>query len=83
MPIFKCDKCGCVENTACCYYWHREYKNGEFVGPALCSECDPRINRWHNRFPKQSAKGFGLGDDGFLYESGYKSKHVRIIKVIE
>jgi len=47
MSIFKCEKCGCAENTALCMYWMR--KKGE---PALCSECDPEMNKWHNCFPK-------------------------------
>ena len=63
MPVFRCEKCGCMENTACCYYWSRG------KGLALCSECDPRIKKWHNRFPKESASGKLLGNDGFLYGS--------------
>ena len=46
MPIFVCDICNCLENTACSQYWNR--KPGE---PALCSLCDPDIHRWHGRFP--------------------------------
>lgn len=53
MPIFICDKCGVIENTACCSYWtlamerHRKNKSliwsqelKEFEGSkCLCSEC--------------------------------------------
>lgn len=48
MPIFKCTKCGCKENTSCCNF-HYMVNNGE---DPLCSECDPKINKWHNRFKK-------------------------------
>lgn len=52
MTIFKCEKCGCAENTALCGYWGR--KKGE---PALCSECDPKGNKkWHGCFPKKKFK---------------------------
>ena len=60
MPLFRCEKCGCVENTATSNYWNNEE-------PKFCSECDPAIGRWHGLFEKRSAKGFLLGSDGFLY----------------
>lgn len=58
MPLFKCDQCGCVENTACSGYWHRELdrisgKRAADDTRALCSECDPEIGQWHGRFDKQ------------------------------
>ena len=59
MSIFRCDKCGCMENTALCNYWNK----GD--GPALCSECES--GKWHGIFPKESAVGSFLGNDGFLY----------------
>ena len=58
MPIFECPKCHCVENTALCSYWSKN---------KLCSECDPDIGKWHNCFPKKSAVGYLVGNDGFLY----------------
>ena len=48
MPLFKCSKCGCVENTACYNYWMRVHKK-----EPLCSECDPEIGKWHGHFPKR------------------------------
>jgi hypothetical protein len=48
MTLFKCQKCNCVENTALCRFWFR--KPNEI---ALCSECDPKIGKWHNCFPKR------------------------------
>lgn len=61
MSIFKCDKCGCAENTAVSGYWHKA--DGE---PKLCSECDPKIGKWHGRFPKKSAEGMVAQGD-FLF----------------
>lgn len=51
MSLFKCEKCGCIENTALCRY---NYRGSE--EEALCSECDPKGNRkWHGQFPKRKA----------------------------
>lgn len=68
MSIFRCEKCGCVENTATSDYWSRAHPfDGSKPKPVLCSECDPEIGKWHGRFPKNQASGFCIGDDGFLY----------------
>lgn len=71
MPLFECEKCHCVENTALCNYWARS-RQGK---PALCSECDPEPvfpgepgGTWHGRFDKFSASEMVLGEDGFLTE---------------
>lgn len=53
MPIFKCEKCNMVENTAVSNFWTRPKGS-----PALCSECDPGIGKWHGRFERMSADGF-------------------------
>ena len=63
MPLFKCEKCGCVENTATSNYWTADLEGQ----PKLCSECDPEIGKWHGQFSKDSATGWKLGSDGFLY----------------
>ena len=50
MPIFKCAKCGCAENTALGLYWTRHMAENydwsevgeEYKGKALCSECAPK-----------------------------------------
>lgn len=62
MPIFRCGKCGCIENTAMSRYWIRLEEERP-----LCSECDPKIKQWHGAFKKQPATGLLLGSDGFLY----------------
>jgi hypothetical protein len=64
MSIFRCEQCGCIENTATSSYWFRSENKDK---RALCSECDPETGKWHGRFPKQSAKGLVLASDGFLY----------------
>jgi hypothetical protein len=48
MHVFVCDSCNRLENTALSYYWCR--KDGE---PALCSQCDPTIKRWHGKFERR------------------------------
>lgn len=58
MPLFKCSKCGCVENTALSNFWSRgmNFETGKLIvpkPPALCSECDPAIGKWHGEFPKR------------------------------
>lgn len=50
MSTFKCSECGCAESTGT--------SNGQLdqikkMPKLLCSECDPRIGKWHNRFPKE------------------------------
>lgn len=49
MSVFKCSECGCKENTATSRF--RVFVSED--KPALCSECDPVIGKWHNRFKKQ------------------------------
>ena len=73
MPLFKCEKCGDVENTALCGYW---WKGG---GPALCSECDPEFGKWHSEFKKRGADGLMLGEDGFLYSAEQPPHHTKLI----
>ena len=66
MPIFECEECGCVDNTALTRYWHRK-RHSDLAGRALCSACDPEINQWHGAFPREKATGLLLCNDGFLY----------------
>lgn len=72
MSIFRCSKCGCVENTATSNYWTQKFPmetGGKELKDAviLCSQCDPEIGQWHGSFPRMAAKGFILCSDGFLY----------------
>lgn len=48
MSTFICEKCGCIDNTACDgNYWIRKDKNE----PILCSEC--YNGKWHTHFQKR------------------------------
>jgi hypothetical protein len=81
-----------VENTAPSGYWQR-FMGEKPYPPALCSECDPKIGKWHGMFEKKSAVGMVQGSDGFLYHKDYeqtenfKWRHehqgLKIEKVIE
>lgn len=70
MPLFVCDKCRAIENTACGHYWgstgnHRWFRDASLDRMKLCSECEPteyrdgskntRGGKWHGRFPKEIA----------------------------
>jgi len=51
MPLFVCEECGCVDNTACGgTFWDVLSARS---GKVLCCEC--RFGRWHNRFSKRTA----------------------------
>lgn len=63
MPLFACRKCCCVENTALSAYWHASMEGH----PVLCSECDPLTHEWHGQFPKRSAAGMLVDQQGFIW----------------
>ena len=48
MPLFECETCHCVDNTAVGGFWTAMMENK----PQLCSECDPEIGKWHGKFAK-------------------------------
>jgi hypothetical protein len=62
MPLFKCEQCDSIENTALCNYWTR-LSHGAAL---LCSACDPEIGAWHDAFEQKSGEGFPVGEDGFI-----------------
>jgi hypothetical protein len=74
MSIFRCEKCGCVENTALSNYHGRRFAKDH---RPLCSECDPEIAEWHGEFPKESAEGMLIGADGYLYD--VKPTHTKVV----
>lgn len=70
MPLFVCDKCKAIENTALGHYWwspswEPAFKDETLRGKKLCSECMPaeyadgspceRGGKWHNQFEKKIA----------------------------
>lgn len=84
MPLFACEKCKCIENTACSNYWAAKFETEEGQKPLLCSECDPSIGQWHGRFPKRSAIGMLIDQNGNLHSEGEKlPPHYRIVGKVE
>ena len=79
MPLYRCEKCGCIENTALGNFWGKDDSAlwpDEFVGKALCSECSPltyldgsatEFGIWHGRFEKRSADGMLFDQNGTLW----------------
>lgn len=47
MPLFICEKCGTIENTATGWYWWPSIEGQ----PVLCSECHK--GKWHGHFEKR------------------------------
>lgn len=71
MSIFKCEKCGCAENTALGWYWAAKVcaddadwteVGEEYKGMKLCSECAPKY--WKDG----SETGFGKWHGHFKKE---------------
>lgn len=70
MPLFLCDKCKCIDNTALGWYWSRNSGCApkEMEGLALCSECAPVFfkdgtktehnGKWHSKFPKKNLEEY-------------------------
>jgi hypothetical protein len=82
MPVFVCDNCDNIDNSACGgTFWTRNMDiwPEEYRGKALCVECAPkqysdgspneRAGKWHGRFPKRKATAdmFHDGRNGFAY----------------
>lgn len=67
MPLFICEECLTIDNTALGHYWSRnfvKFKDESKNNKALCSECCPEEfsggsknykegGVWHNKFEKQ------------------------------
>lgn len=72
MPLFICEKCGAIENTALGYYWPARYCKE----PALCSEC--YTGEWHGRFEKEYYKDLSKEDKedyDLINELNYLNSH--------
>lgn len=74
MPLYRCTKCGCVENTAIGYYYGR--------AEPVCTECE--TGSWHDHFDKKSSEGYFVDRSGYLWKDqnniGYNTKIVGIIQ---
>jgi hypothetical protein len=70
MPLFVCEKCNAIDNTALGSYWGAEsnydkWEDESLNGLALCCECTPLRysdgtlthvgGEWHGKFPKEQA----------------------------
>lgn len=65
MPLFVCEACRALENTALGWYWARKLLGDP---RALCCVCAPRTyddgtkteydGRWHGEFPRRMATRF-------------------------
>lgn len=87
MPLFMCQTCGTVENTALSNYWVEQIEATRAKrDPAFkCSACDPGIGHWHNEFKCRPAVGMILTTEGFLYdptEWRHVSREIRKVKVL-
>jgi hypothetical protein len=65
MPLFICDKCHCIENTALGRYWSKDLPSASEKGKALCSECSK--GKWHSRFPKEKFDKNKHNTKDFIY----------------
>lgn len=67
MPLFICEQCQTIENTATGRWWTRNSRNmwsKDNEGKALCSVCAPpkyvdgtrtEFGVWHDKFPRRRA----------------------------
>lgn len=93
MPLFVCDVCGAIENTALGFFWSRkrvQWKDKSKNGKALCSECmpdqeangepNPRGGVWHGQFPKDIATEARLKEIGLHHFEyfGKKFEHLKL-----
>jgi hypothetical protein len=69
MPLFVCDACNSIDNTALTNFWTRVHGGpiengrngfGHEDTRALCSGCDPDIREWHDAFPRREWDGIRL-----------------------
>lgn len=95
MPIFACEKCQCLENTALSTYASRNMDiwPDEYRGKMLCSECSSPVFKsgkpsgygvWHGKFAKRSAVGYLIDQSGCLWSEeqirlGMLPAHYKIV----
>lgn len=95
MSLYRCESCGCVENTATGFFYGREDERwpADIRGKALCSACGPSTapdgtetgyGKWHGLFPRRSASGMLVDQNGCLWrkESSLPA-YVRIVRTVE
>ena len=57
MPLFECENCGNIDNTALTTFW-KSLRDGT---PRLCSACDPDTKAWHGKFPAKKIEAYQPG----------------------
>ena len=79
MPLFVCEKCKTIDNTALAHFWTRGlgyFKDTEKDKQALCCVCMPddsicaKAGKWHNYFPQTIATPEvikEMGEDNFVF----------------
>ncbi|CAG9183872.1 hypothetical protein [Cupriavidus pampae] len=78
MPLFRCDTCGCVENTAMGLFHDRDadYWPENVRGRVLCSACAPATRAdgqatgygaWHGQLARRAAAGMLVDQRGHLW----------------
>lgn len=80
MPLFMCRKCGSIDNSALAggYWYARAYNKPEQM---VCTECGTGL--WHGQFPKKSAGGMLIDQDGHLYGTDeHLPKNYKIMGVV-
>lgn len=81
MSLYRCQQCGCVENTAFGFHAIRYWPEwpDDIRGRALCSACGPSqfktgastgFGKWHDRFEKKPATGYWVDQQGSLWSQG-------------
>ena len=87
MPLFICEECGTIENTALGHYWskdHVKFKDSSKNNKALCSSCIPAEyddssetgrGKWHGKFPKETFDPKKHNPDHYLNSKEYMEKH--------
>ena len=73
MPLFECSQCHVVDNTALTEFWWEVMREGN---PALCSQCDPSIGKWHDHFPRTNIQDYKrqFGDKSVQYDAAAIAK---------
>ena len=78
MVLFRCEECGCVDNTA--LGGTHSIRCLELFDDllSLCVECAPKFYKdgtpneragdWHNKFPKRSAEGMYVDTCGHIWD---------------
>ena len=87
MPLYRCQTCGCVENSALGFYWSRDHTMwpAPYRGKELCSQHGPPEDiyhnptpwgKWHGQFAQRSASGMLIDQHGHLWTPEQVENHL-------